>query len=313
MKNKKNLIIINPGSLTLELLSKKRFKDKYEVLIWRHDRNNIQDLESKLYNVEPIEFEIYLDEIDNIDLENEILALLNKVRVLKRNINSLTELYELLFNKTPIKKINTKWVASKELLNLRVSIHIMFLKRVFDILISILLLPFAIVLTILGSILIKLSSKGPILFFQERVGKNGNSFKIIKLRTMIYTPEDYTEHTIHNDHRIFPIGLFLRKTKIDELPQLFNILKGDMSLIGPRPERNLIVDQLSIENPYYELRHLIRPGITGWAQVNNPTATPNESFEKLEYDLFYVKNASFLLDMKILIKTIRIILTRNSL
>lgn len=313
MKNKETCLIINPGVLTIELLSKKKFKDKYEVTTWRHDRNNLSDLESKLFKSTPNNQVIYLDEIDNTDIENEILGLLNKMRVGKINILSLSELYEKFFYKTPVKKIQKKWRASKELLNLKISFHIDFFKRVFDLIISIAISPIAMILIIFGAILIKLTSKGPILFKQERVGKNGSSFSIFKLRTMIYNPEGHSEHTIQNDERIFPIGLFLRTTKIDELPQLFNILRGDMSLIGPRPERKEIVEKLGNENPYYELRHLIRPGITGWAQVNNPIATPNESFEKLEFDLFYIKNASFLLDMNILFKTIRIIITRDSL
>jgi lipopolysaccharide/colanic/teichoic acid biosynthesis glycosyltransferase len=311
--NKENCIIINPGVLTIELLSKKKFKDKYEVITWRHDRNNLNDLETKLLNGPFTNYVIYLDEIDNTEIEKEILGFLNKLRVGKSSIMSLSELYEKFFFKTPVKKIRTKWRASKELLNLKISFHIDFFKRIFDLLISFFIAPVAITFTILGAILIKLTSKGPILFKQERVGKNGIPFNIIKLRTMIYNPDGHSEHTVINDQRIFPIGLFLRTTKIDELPQLFNILKGDMSLIGPRPERKEIVGELSIENPYYELRHLIRPGITGWAQVNNPIATPNESFEKLEYDLYYIKNASFVLDMTILLKTVRIIINRNSL
>jgi lipopolysaccharide/colanic/teichoic acid biosynthesis glycosyltransferase len=313
VKKKEACLIINPGVLTLELLSKKNFKKNYDVTTWRHDRNNQHDLEKKIMLNEFNKYVIFLDEIDNSDLDNDILALINKVRIEKSNILSLTDKYEIFFHKIPVKKIGNKWRASKELINLKISFHIHFLKRVFDILISILLLPFALVLILLSSIFIKLTSKGPILFKQERVGKNGKVFNILKLRTMIHDKNSHTEFTKQDDERIFPVGLFLRKTKIDELPQFINILRGDMSLIGPRPERKEIVQELSIENPYYELRHLIRPGITGWAQVNNPTATPNESFEKLEYDLYYTKHASFLMDMKIIMKTIHIILTRNSL
>ncbi len=313
MKIKEACLIINPGVLTIELLSKKKFKDKYDVSTWRNDRNNLNDLEAKLLKGALSNLVIYLDEIDNAEIEGEILGLLNKMRVGKNNIMTLSDLYEKFFYKTPVKKIQTKWRASKELLNVKISFHIDFFKRIFDLLIAIFILPIAIFFTIIGAILIKLTSKGPVLFRQERIGKNGSTFNIFKLRTMIYNPDGYSEHTIQNDQRIFPIGLFLRTTKIDELPQLFNILKGDMSLIGPRPERKEIVEELSKENPYYELRHLIRPGITGWAQVNNPIATPNESFQKLEFDLYYIKNASFLLDMNILFKTIRIIITRNSL
>jgi lipopolysaccharide/colanic/teichoic acid biosynthesis glycosyltransferase len=171
--------------------------------------------------------------------------------------------------------------------------------------------PISTFLVVIASILIKLSSKGPIFFLQTRVGKNGKPFKIIKLRTMIHSQIE--SYTIENDERVFKTGKYLRVLKIDELPQFYNILVGQMSLIGPRPERLEIVQRLSQENPYYELRHLIKPGISGWAQVNDPTANPTKNFEKLEYDLYYIKNASLLLDLKIFIKTIIIIITRNSL
>jgi lipopolysaccharide/colanic/teichoic acid biosynthesis glycosyltransferase len=119
--------------------------------------------------------------------------------------------------------------------------------------------------------------------------------------------------TIKNDDRITKVGNFLRKSKIDELPQLYNILIGDMSLIGPRPERVEYVNDYNSINPYYHLRHKIRPGITGWAQVNNPKATPDDNLIKLEYDLFYIKNLSMKRDILIFFRTIKVILTFNSL
>ena len=161
--------------------------------------------------------------------------------------------------------------------------------------------------------LIKFTNKGPLFFTQERVGKNGKIFLLYKLRTMFHNGIGYTDHTIAHDQRVFPVGKFLRYSKIDELPQCLNVLLGQMSIIGPRPEKTEIVNKLSVENPFYELRHLIRPGITGWAQVNNPTATPSQNFEKLEYDLFYIKNANLYLEILIIIRTIKIIIQRNSL
>jgi lipopolysaccharide/colanic/teichoic acid biosynthesis glycosyltransferase len=166
----------------------------------------------------------------------------------------------------------------------------------------------------IGIVLVKLFSKGPIFFYQERIGLNNKPFTIYKLRTMIYQSGKIDiNHTIKNDERVYKMGKILRITKIDEIPQFFNILKGDMSLIGPRPERLEIVEQLAKEIPAYNLRHTIRPGISGLAQINNPTATPNESIEKLEYDLYYINNVNLFLDLKILWKTIFIVLKLDSL
>jgi lipopolysaccharide/colanic/teichoic acid biosynthesis glycosyltransferase len=125
--------------------------------------------------------------------------------------------------------------------------------------------------------------------------------------------ESNLNYTIKNDERIFKTGKILRFTKIDEIPQFFNILMGDMALIGPRPERIEIVEKLSNEINLYTLRHLVKPGLSGLAQINNPIATPNESSEKLEYDLYYINNLTFWLDLKIFWKTIFIVLRLNSL
>ncbi len=188
------------------------------------------------------------------------------------------------------------------------------LKRVIDLLIVIFLLPIAIPALIIGMLSVKLFSRGPIFFIQERVGLNNKPFKIYKLRTMVYQPVDIDlSHTVKNDERIFKAGKILRVTKIDEIPQFLNIFKGDMSLIGPRPERLEIVDKLSMEIPSYSIRHLVKPGLSGLAQINNPTATPNESVEKLEYDLYYINNLNLILDLKIFWKTFFIVLRLDSL
>ncbi|MFY8089655.1 MAG: sugar transferase [Chitinophagaceae bacterium] len=186
-------------------------------------------------------------------------------------------------------------------------------KRIFDIFISLILLPFAIPIIFIGALVMIITSKGPALFKQQRVGLNGKSFTMFKLRTMVHSKDGYLDHTVKNDARITKAGAFLRKTKIDELPQLINVLKGDMSLIGPRPERVEIVEQFNKINDSYNLRHMVRPGITGWAQVNKPLATPNENLEKLEYDLYYINNYSVKLDVQILAKTVGVVKKLESL
>ena len=187
------------------------------------------------------------------------------------------------------------------------------LKRVIDIVLSILLLPFAILFIIIGCLAIIFTSSGPVLFKQKRVGLNGKVFTIYKIRTMVHCPEGYLDHTRKNDNRVTKAGKLLRRLKIDELPQLFNVLKGDMSWIGPRPERVDIVEKYKKVNTSYQYRHIIKPGITGLAQVKNPTATPEENLEKLEYDLYYINHYSVKLDFSILARTISVVTAMEGL
>jgi lipopolysaccharide/colanic/teichoic acid biosynthesis glycosyltransferase len=193
------------------------------------------------------------------------------------------------------------------------SVKFLSLKRTMDILISIIIFPLVVPLILLACILTKLSSKGPAIFYQKRVGLNGKLFTLYKIRTMKHSPNEYQEHTVRGDKRITGLGKFLRKTKIDELPQLWNVIRGDMSLIGPRPERDDIVEKCANENDFYRLRHMIKPGITGWAQVNNPTATPEENLEKLEYDLYYINHLCLRLELQILLRTVGVVSSLESL
>jgi lipopolysaccharide/colanic/teichoic acid biosynthesis glycosyltransferase len=158
---------------------------------------------------------------------------------------------------------------------------------------------------------IKKESKGSIFFTQKRVGRNGKSFTCIKFRSM---EEDgkFNPYTEENDTRIFPFGNTMRKTRIDEIPQIFNIFKGNMSLIGPRAEWDILVEKYEEEIPYYHERHLVKPGITGWAQVNFPYGKGvDDSYQKLMYDLYYIKNWSLWLEIKIIFKTIAVVLTKR--
>lgn len=186
-------------------------------------------------------------------------------------------------------------------------------KRIMDVAICLLVMPIALPLIVIGSIAMLFSSKGPIIFKQKRVGLNGNSFTMYKIRTMVHSKNGYLDHTVKDDARITAVGNILRKSKIDELPQLINVLKGDMSIIGPRPERIDIVEHFSKQNEYYKFRHTIKPGITGWAQVHKPMATPAENLEKLEYDLYYINNHSLKLDVEILARTIGVVRNLESL
>jgi exopolysaccharide biosynthesis polyprenyl glycosylphosphotransferase len=183
-----------------------------------------------------------------------------------------------------------------------------YVKRFLDILLSLLALPIAIPIILIFAVIIKLETPGPAFFLQERVGLHGKYFKVIKLRSMgVNAEKNGAQWATKNDPRVTKVGAFIRKTRIDELPQLFNVLKGDMSLIGPRPERPMFTAQFNEEIPGFIDRLQVKPGITGWAQVNGGyDITPKE---KLELDRYYINNMSFWLDLKIILKTIKVCIT----
>jgi len=158
-------------------------------------------------------------------------------------------------------------------------------------------------LVLLGNLI---GNKGKLLYIQTRVGKNGKPFKIYKFRTMVKNAEkDGVKWADKNDHRVTSFGRFLRRSRLDEIPQFINVLKGDMSIIGPRPERPFFVKELSKVIPFYETRHTIKPGLSGWAQVNSRYGSSIEdSLVKLQYDLYYIKHRSFFLDINIIVKTL---------
>jgi lipopolysaccharide/colanic/teichoic acid biosynthesis glycosyltransferase len=157
-----------------------------------------------------------------------------------------------------------------------------------------------------------LTDGGRVLFRQKRVGQNGRIFEIVKFRTMKANAEQNgPQFAQKDDPRITKFGRFLRLTRLDELPQFWNILTGNLSLVGPRPERPEFVDEFEKKIPYYQVRHLIKPGLAGWAQLNYEyAANLEESYKKLQYELYYIKNRSLLLDLSILLKTIRLVLAR---
>jgi exopolysaccharide biosynthesis polyprenyl glycosylphosphotransferase len=184
-------------------------------------------------------------------------------------------------------------------------------KRLFDILASSILLIFSGPVILMFAILVKLESKGPALYRQQRVGLFGQIYFVNKLRSM-RTDAEIDGKAIwasKDDPRITRIGKFIRKVRIDELPQTWNVLKGEMSFVGPRPERPEFVTDLESQLSYYAERHMVKPGITGWAQVNYPYgASIEDSRQKLEYDLYYAKNYTPFLDVLILLQTLRVVL-----
>jgi lipopolysaccharide/colanic/teichoic acid biosynthesis glycosyltransferase len=183
-------------------------------------------------------------------------------------------------------------------------------KRLIDIGIAVLSLPVALPTIAIGTAVVAVTMGRPVIFKQTRTGLGGKSFQIYKLRTMTNSSEALGSATTAGDMRITPSGQWLRRYRIDELPQIFNVLRGDMSIIGPRPEWTILSERYARELPAYEYRHLVRPGITGWAQVRGGYASDlEETRRKVGYDLFYIKNLSFGLDMQILVRTVGTVLS----
>ncbi|MEO0663003.1 MAG: TIGR03013 family XrtA/PEP-CTERM system glycosyltransferase, partial [Planctomycetota bacterium] len=188
------------------------------------------------------------------------------------------------------------------------------MKRLVDVGVSVVMLLLLWPVMLATAIGVRLSSPGPVLFTQERIGQDGRPFVLMKFRSMRADAEKLSGPVwaSEDDPRITRFGKIMRKTRLDELPQLFNVLSGSMSLVGPRPERQHFVDQLAAKIPYFQLRHIVKPGVTGWAQISYPYGnTEEDALHKLQYDLFYIKNYSVLFDLSILISTVKTVVLRR--
>ena len=229
------------------------------------------------------------------------------------SIESVEDFFERVTGKIPVENLRPSWLVFNSGFN--ISKNILLKKRILSILLCIVLLILTLPILLLTMIAVKLDSKGPVFYKQKRVGRNGRVFNLVKFRSMRQDAEKETGpvwSTPGNDSRVTRVGRFLRRTRIDELPQIFNVLLGDMDMVGPRPERPVFVDQLSKEIPYYPLRHAVKPGVSGWAQVNYGYASKLEhTIEKLQYDLFYIKNLSLALDLLVIFETVKTVLVRK--
>ncbi|MGZ3690843.1 MAG: exopolysaccharide biosynthesis polyprenyl glycosylphosphotransferase, partial [Pseudobdellovibrio sp.] len=226
------------------------------------------------------------------------------------NVYSVTQFYEKVLRKIPIELVSIKDLIFESGFELTSRMFLQRLKRVSDLILAISLLILTWPLILFFGIIHKLESEGPMIYSQLRTGKHGEVFTIYKLRSMRTDAEvNGAVWAQVDDNRVTKIGKFMRLTRIDELPQLWNVIRGDMSFIGPRPERPEFNVSLSEQIQFYDLRHSVRPGLTGWAQVLYPYgASVEDAREKLRCDLFYVKNYTLLLDFEILIKTVQVVL-----
>lgn len=240
------------------------------------------------------------------DLAHELLqAKLHGVMVV-----DIRSFYEHVVQRLPLSQINDEWLLTSEGFSLNTRGSLRRLKRALDVLLSILMLLLTLPVMFVAALIVRLESPGPVIYRQDRVGLREKEFTVYKFRSMRQDAEkNGAVWAAHNDARVTRFGRVMRKTRIDELPQLWNVLKGDMSFIGPRPERMTFVRQLQKTIPYYSLRHTVKPGLTGWAQVSYPYGASEEDARlKLEYDLYYIKNMSILLDIRIIFKTIGVVL-----
>jgi lipopolysaccharide/colanic/teichoic acid biosynthesis glycosyltransferase len=234
------------------------------------------------------------------------------VGLIQRHVHfeRLDRFYELILRRIPIGMITDLWFL--ENIDLKGRLPYRMIKRALDLVVSFLGLVISLPFWLLIAAGIKLGSRGPVLYTQIRLGFLGKPFRIVKFRTMRMDGNDLSP-TASSDPRITAFGSFLRKTRLDEIPQFLNILRGEMSLVGPRPERPELVAQLENEVPFYRQRLLAKPGVTGWDQVSGEYHSPSvaDTFKKLQYDLYYVKNVSVILDVSIFFKTIMTVLGRS--
>lgn len=242
----------------------------------------------------------------SVELYNDLLEVFNQGHIIKE----YSQVYENLSGRVYVNFKNNQLYKQFPFSEHNVKPIYKLVHRFFDVLISsigivglLILLPILLLMNLVAN-------RGPLLYTQERVGRKGKCFKIYKLRSMVVNAEkNGAVWAEKNDMRVTKFGKFLRKTRLDEFPQFFNILKGEMSVIGPRPERPIFVEELSKEIPFYPTRHIIKPGLTGWAQVNTSYgATVEDSLRKLQYDLYYIKHRNVFLDLNIAIKTLSTII-----
>lgn len=243
-------------------------------------------------------------------VSSDVLQILMQAKFSGHGVMDLGRFYEKHWLKVPVYFLDPEWFISSEgfeSISHPVALRV---KRIFDIILSIVIFVPALPLMLLTAVLVKLESPGPVIYKQIRTGKNGHLFSIYKFRSMRSDAEkDGAKWAQKNDSRITRVGKFIRLTRLDELPQLWNVLKGDMSFVGPRPERPEFNEMLAKEIPFYNLRHMMQPGLTGWAQVLYPYgASVDDSREKLQYELYYAKHYNLMMDLIIFLKTIRVVL-----
>jgi len=320
-KTNKCIIFIGASDDTYELIKDihdQNFTEKIYViaddidkqLIEKLNSLNVDNLKSDQFNPQDqfindmiINKIILSESMNQLALDEDLKRHLMERHLKSNDVVSMENFFLSEFEYVPTKLVDANWPFEH---GFRITKNVVYShgKRTIDLFLSALILILASPVLLTAMLAVKLTSEGPIFFRQQRIGASEMPFTLLKLRTMEIGSETKGDYTSVDDPRITPIGNFLRKSRLDELPQLINVIKGEMSLIGPRAEWEKLVRNYEESIPHYHLRHIIKPGITGWAQVNYPYgANLEDTINKLKYDLYYVRYFSLVMDLTIIIKT----------
>ena len=302
VKNRNILVIGSNGQV--EELKEIIANNEYYNLVGELSADRISDISEQIKKKKVSK--IIITE-ENVDSKLAIQILEEKLKGIQ--VFDYLSFYEKLEEKVPVKSIDEKWIlfgSGYDILYKNFNIRI---KRIVDIFAALCIGMITTPVMLISAIIIKLESKGPVIYSQKRVGLGNCEFEIYKFRSMSNDAEkDGAQWAQQNDPRVTKFGNFMRKTRIDELPQLWNVLKGNMTFVGPRPERKVFIKELEKEIPFYNIRHSVKPGLTGWAQVKYPYgASVEDAHQKLQYDLYYIKHQTLAFDLVILFKTVKIV------
>ena len=307
---KERVVFVGKNDYTQDLLESVK-KDGQYVFTASLNNTDMKALGKEIVEMyKTKKFDVLVDFTDKLLGDPKLTGKLLQYKLEGLQYYNYLEFYETYENKLPISHLSPKWFLENTGFEIYHNNFNLKAKRLLDLLFAMLIGIFAAPVIVLAAIIVKLESKGPIFFIQERIGEGNRKFNIVKFRSMTTDAEkDGPQWASKNDNRVTKFGKIMRATRIDELPQLWNVLRGEMSFVGPRPEREFFIQQLEKEIPYYNLRHTVKPGLTGWAQVMYPYgASVEDAYRKLQYDLYYIKHHSIPFDVKVLLKTVTIVI-----
>ena len=307
---KERVVFVGENDYTQDLLESVK-KDGQYVFAASLSNTDIKALGKEIVEMyKTKKFDVLVDFTDKLLGDPKLTGKLLQYKLEGLQYYNYLEFYETYENKLPISHLSPKWFLENTGFEIYHNNFNLKAKRLLDLFFAMLIGIFAAPVIILAAIIVKLESKGPVFFIQERIGEGNRKFNIVKFRSMTTDAEkNGPQWASKNDNRVTKFGKIMRATRIDELPQLWNVLRGEMSFVGPRPEREFFIQQLEKEIPYYNLRHTVKPGLTGWAQVMYPYgASVEDAYRKLQYDLYYIKHHSIPFDVKVLLKTVTIVI-----
>ena len=307
---KERVVFVGENDYTQDLLESVK-KDGQYVFAASLNNTDMKALGKEIVEMyKTKKYDVLVDFTDKLLGDPKLTGKLLQYKLEGLQYYNYLEFYETYENKLPISHLSPKWFLENTGFEIYHNNFNLKAKRLLDLFFAMLIGIFAAPVIILAAIIVKLESKGPVFFIQERIGEGNKKFNIVKFRSMTTDAEkDGPQWASKNDNRVTKFGKIMRATRIDELPQLWNVLRGEMSFVGPRPEREFFIQQLEKEIPYYNLRHTVKPGLTGWAQVMYPYgASVEDAYRKLQYDLYYIKHHSIPFDVKVLLKTVTIVI-----